>query len=112
MSFWCVVGSPPPRPAPSKGREKKTWWRNLRGGAPVGLVLRGERMTGTAVVLHGEQDEAALMAALPIYFRRFPAAAQRRQIHSEPDGTYAEEDLRQAAKDTILVSVKLDSASK
>jgi deazaflavin-dependent oxidoreductase (nitroreductase family) len=92
--------------------EKKTWWRNLRGGAPVELVLRGGRVSGYAVVLHSEQDEAALMAALASYFRRFPTAAQRRQIRSKPDGSYAEEDLRQAAKDTILVSVKLDSESK
>jgi deazaflavin-dependent oxidoreductase (nitroreductase family) len=92
--------------------EKKTWWRNLRGGAAVELVLRGERVRGNAVVLQDEQDEAAMMAGLRSYFRRFPISAQRRQICSEADGSYGEEDLRQVAKSTILVQVKLDSESK
>ncbi len=92
--------------------EKKTWWRNMRGGAAVEMVLRGERVKGTAVVLQGEQDEAALMTGLRSYFRRFPVSAQRRQIHNKADGSYGEEDLRQVAKSTILVQVKLDSESK
>jgi hypothetical protein len=29
--------------------ERKRWWRNLRTGAPVGVVLRGVRRTGTAL---------------------------------------------------------------
>lgn len=92
--------------------ENKTWWRNLRGGAQVGLVLRGERVSGNAQVLQGEGDEAALITGLGPYFRRFPMAAQRRQIHSQPDGTYSAEDLRQVAGDTILVQVTLDSNGK
>lgn len=27
--------------------QRKRWWRNLRGGAPVTVVLRGVRRTGT-----------------------------------------------------------------
>lgn len=30
--------------------ERKRWWRNLRGGAPVTVVLRGVRRTGTGRV--------------------------------------------------------------
>jgi hypothetical protein len=26
--------------------ERKSWWRNLRGGAPVTVVLRGARRSG------------------------------------------------------------------
>src|SRR5829696_3572442 len=32
--------------------ERKVWWRNLRGGAPVRLRLRGRDRTGHAVA-HG-----------------------------------------------------------
>lgn len=31
-------------------RRSRTWWRNLDGGAPVSLVLRGRRRTGYATV--------------------------------------------------------------
>lgn len=34
--------------------ERKRWWRNLRGGAPVQLHLRGEQHTGWAEV-HGDE---------------------------------------------------------
>ncbi len=30
--------------------ERKLWWRNVRGGAPVALLLRGEHHTGRADV--------------------------------------------------------------
>jgi hypothetical protein len=32
--------------------ERKRWWRNLEGGAPVVVVVRGTRRTGTARVVH------------------------------------------------------------
>lgn len=88
--------------------ENKTWWRNLRGGARVRLVLRGERVSGNAQVLQGEGDRTALMAGLGSYFQHFPMSAQRRQIRSQPDGSYSAEDLRRIAGNTILVQVKLD----
>ena len=36
--------------------ERKLWWRNLRGGAPVRLRLRGENRTGHAVVSGDENS--------------------------------------------------------
>ena len=52
------------------GRSReKVWWRNLRGGAPVRVRLRGEELagTGTAVVDDPELREK--------YLARFPRAA-------------------------------------
>jgi hypothetical protein len=36
--------------------ERKLWWRNLRGGAPVGLRIAGEQRTGTANVSGDERS--------------------------------------------------------
>ena len=36
--------------------ERKVWWRNLRGGAPVRLRLRGEEHTGHAQALGDERS--------------------------------------------------------
>jgi len=36
--------------------ERKRWWRNLRGGAPVAVVLRGTRRTGIGTARGDERD--------------------------------------------------------
>jgi hypothetical protein len=36
--------------------ERKQWWRNLRERAPVVVLLRGTRRTGTAVAHRNERD--------------------------------------------------------
>jgi F420H(2)-dependent quinone reductase len=37
--------------------ERKRWWRNLRGdGAPVGLLVAGERLSGRAVARGDERS--------------------------------------------------------
>jgi F420H(2)-dependent quinone reductase len=45
--IWILPGSP----------EHKTWWRNLRGGADVDLVLAGQPAKGHAVVIDRRQPE-------------------------------------------------------
>jgi hypothetical protein len=47
--------------------ERKKWWRNLRGGAAVEVLLRGERLEGRAAVV----DDTAAAAA---YLERYPRA--------------------------------------
>ena len=41
---------------------RKTWWRNLDGGAPVRLRIRGEVFTGEGEVLTGDAARTALAA--------------------------------------------------
>ena len=36
--------------------ERKLWWRNLRGGAPVRLLIRGEHHSGQAEVRGDERS--------------------------------------------------------
>jgi hypothetical protein len=42
----------------SQHSELKQWWRNLRGGAPVAVHLRGHRLSGRANVIE-EPDAVA-----------------------------------------------------
>lgn len=53
-ALLIFVGSP----------ERKTWWRNLRGGASVEVRLRGRRLRGRARVV----DDAAAGT----YLERYP----------------------------------------
>jgi deazaflavin-dependent oxidoreductase (nitroreductase family) len=55
------------------GAAGKRWWRNLRGGAPVEIVLRGRRMRGSGRVLDGEPAAAALR----VWAARYPRATAR-----------------------------------
>lgn len=52
----------------------KQWWRNLRGGAPVELRLRGGLRRGHATVVTGGPTETG--ALLSTYLTRFPRAAR------------------------------------
>ena len=39
-----------------RSRPGRTWWRNLRGGAPVGAWVGGEHRTGAGAVLEEGQE--------------------------------------------------------
>jgi len=43
---------------------RKRWWRNLRGGAPIGLVLRGAERTGHAEVREDEDGSVRVAVRL------------------------------------------------
>jgi deazaflavin-dependent oxidoreductase (nitroreductase family) len=73
--------------------EKKTWWRNLRGGAPVRLLLGGQALVGNAELLEG--GAPGTLPALEAYLKRFPDAAAK------------PEDLNRLAQSTVVVEVKL-----
>jgi deazaflavin-dependent oxidoreductase (nitroreductase family) len=55
---------------------QKRWWRNLRGGGEVELVVRGRRMPAHAEALTGAEDPVRVSAALARYLARFPKAAK------------------------------------
>jgi deazaflavin-dependent oxidoreductase (nitroreductase family) len=88
--------------------ERKTWWRNLRGGAPVSVRLRGRDLNAQAAVLAGEADRAAIAEALRQFLRRFPAAARSYQVRRMPDGMFNAEDIQAAASRLIVVRLALD----
>jgi deazaflavin-dependent oxidoreductase (nitroreductase family) len=92
--------------------EQKTWWRNLSGGAPVRVILRGQAHDGQAELVRGSKDENAVANVLGLYIRRFPAAAQLHKVKISPNGTCDPADLSQAARSIILVRVKLDDANR
>ena len=83
--------------------EQKVWWRNLRGGAPVRVHLRGKRLSGRAEVIAGKDQPAAVADVLGRYLRRFPRAAGA--LHVSDAGDRAA--LEQAAQAAVLVRVTL-----
>jgi hypothetical protein len=85
--------------------EKKTWWRSMRGGAPVRLLLGGKALAGNAAVLEG--GAAGAVPALAAYLKRFPAAATTGSLRPDAAGTFNPQDLSRLAQSMVVVEIKL-----
>jgi deazaflavin-dependent oxidoreductase (nitroreductase family) len=83
--------------------ENKTWWRNLRGGAAVTLLLRGRQEQAQAELLSG----SAVVDALKVFHRRFPASARVAHVSMAPDGSFNAAELAAVADHTIVVRVMM-----
>ena len=97
QTFYIIPGLP----------ERKTWWRNLTGGAPVDLWVRGEKLAAQAQVVSRKQDEADVVDGLIAYFTRFPAAAQARGLRRLPDGSLDRDEVRSAAPQIVVVQATI-----
>ena len=84
-------------------RERK-WWRNLRGGAPVTLRLRGKDVPAQAQTIEGETEVAE---GLEIIFQKAPSLAKSLQVRPGGSGGYNPEDLALLAQKTVLVQTRL-----
>ena len=62
--------------------DRKTWWRNLQGGAPVTLHLRGRELTAYAEAIQG--DPARVAAGMWAYYRRYPMLAKSMGLSWDP----------------------------
>ena len=85
--------------------EQKTWWRNLRGGAPVRIRLCGQDLSAQAEVLAGEANGDEIRDMLDSYLRRFPPSARIHHVRRTPDGSFEAADLQAAARQMIVVRV-------
>jgi deazaflavin-dependent oxidoreductase (nitroreductase family) len=84
--------------------ERKRWWRNLRGGAPVEVRLRGrDRLGQGRLVLERQEIEQGLS----LYLARFPRTAKSLQIPLEAEGRPSPPALSAAAGAAVVVVVEL-----
>jgi deazaflavin-dependent oxidoreductase (nitroreductase family) len=70
-------------------RRGRAWWRNLNGGAPVSVRVRGRTQTGTASVLPG--DDAALAAEIETIYAPMVSAEQAARL--APDSVVVQVEL-------------------
>ena len=95
--LYVISGSP----------EKKTWWRNLQGGAPVRVTLRGRTLAGNGIVLKPESEREKIVEGLDLYLRRFPVVAKGHGVRLAADGSPDPGDLQRAAAGIKMVCVEL-----
>jgi membrane protease YdiL (CAAX protease family) len=90
---------------------EKVWWRNLLGGAPLRLLLRGRDVDARGEVLIGIDQPDVVGDLLAVWLTRFPQAAGPMRVHRRPDGTWETVDLCRAAEGLVAVVVTPSGAA-
>jgi hypothetical protein len=86
-------------------RKDRTWWRNLRGGAPVVFRLQGRTINGWGVVF---EDVTEVERGLMTYLQTVPNFAKFFEVKIDEDGRPNREDIVQTAQPRVLVKIKRD----
>lgn len=81
----------------------RTWWRNLREGAEVEILLKKKTMKGFA---EAELDEKAVEARMDEYLCHVPQAARPLGVHME-NGVPDHEDVQRIAREKLFVKIKV-----
>lgn len=81
------------------------WWKNLRGGAPVTLRLRGEELCGLAEPV--VEDKQAIAEALAAHLRQSPFDAKFYNVTYDDEGNPNKEEVEQAVRTVVMVRVQL-----
>lgn len=82
----------------------RTWWRNVKNGSKVSLLLKGKYVDAFA---QAELDEKDVEARLFDYIRQMPMAAKPLGIRME-NKSPNREDVVRIAKDRLFVKVRPD----
>jgi hypothetical protein len=84
--------------------KRRTWWRNLRSGAPVTIRLQGKDINGRAEVI---DDEEGVMEGLTAFIAGNPRTAHAFGLKLGVDGQPEPGGLQQAARACVIVSTDL-----
>lgn len=83
------------------------WWTNLRGGAPVTLLLNGQQLQAIPTVI--EERDAVIDTLEEFLHRLGPKAARRLPIGLPRDRTPTRQDLLAAPQSIALVHFQIVS---
>lgn len=83
---------------------RRTWWRNLRGGASVTLRLRGRDVRAHSVVIEVDEGVAEQLGA---YFKRVPRYAKYLNVRLDEHGAPVAGDVLKSAKERVVILSRL-----
>lgn len=81
------------------------WWRNLRGGAPVSLHIRGRELQGLAEPV--AEDKDLIAAGLAAHLRKVPSDAKFYGVTLDEGGNPKEEEVEKAVQSVVMVHIQL-----
>lgn len=82
----------------------RNWWRNLRGGAHIRVLLAGKSMEGCGQVIEEEQTVAQ---SLFDYYKKVSQLAKYVQIGLDPAGSPVRVDCERAARKLVVIRVDI-----
>ncbi len=82
-----------------------SWWKNLRGGTPVSLRLRGLEVQGLAEPV--AEDKQAIAASLSAHLRKVPFDAKFYGVTFDDHGNPGAEEVEKAAQTVVMIRVQL-----
>ena len=82
----------------------RTWWRNLRGGKPARIWLRGQEVEGIGMA---EEDYRVVSDGLKRFFQIRPEYAKYFDVRLDAKGSPDESDICSAAREGLIVKVTL-----
>lgn len=83
---------------------ERTWWRNLRGGADVRVLLAGKIVEGRGQVI---EEEKAVAQSLFDYYRKISQYAKYVKIGLDAAGLPVFADCERAAQKMVVVRIDL-----
>ncbi len=83
-----------------------SWWKNLRGGAPVAAWVRGMQFEGIARAGTGGDTVARALGA---FLAEFPATAGRYGVGLDADGRPLARDVEAAVREERAVMVVVEA---
>ncbi len=87
----------------------RNWWRNLRGAAPVELLLQRQKHKAVGEVL---EEPVQVVEGLRAYLRQAPQLARFFKVGFDEDGKPDQLDLEREARDLVLIKLQLSPAGE
>jgi deazaflavin-dependent oxidoreductase (nitroreductase family) len=81
------------------------WWKNLRGGVPVRLRIRGRDYQGMAEPV--AEDKGAVAAGLTAHLRKVPSDARFYGVTFDDHRNPRAEEVEQAAQTLVMICIRL-----
>lgn len=89
--------------------QERSWWRNLRGGAEVTIILQGKEVKGQGTVV---EDDPNVANALSAYLKLAPEYARHIGIKMDEQGNPLGQDLMNSAQSRVLVKIDIKDANQ
>jgi hypothetical protein len=84
--------------------KSRVWWRSLRGGAPVRILLRGRWHEARAEVI---EDEGGVARGISDYLELAPGWAKYFGVGPDAGGKPLPEDVARSARDKVIIRTTL-----
>ena len=103
VNYWQVSGKDGELLL-TTSKPERLWWRNLSGGWPIVLYLRGNSINALGTIVEDIDERVRLFSTL---VTKYPEIGRYFQVTLDDNNQPVSEDVKRTAAHTILVSCRL-----